>query len=138
DVTSVTVALTSVPVTVRCVQVVAAGSTTTTSRLDVTPSASAMTLALGRLPLGDTVFRGSAFDSACSGISGTQPSWVADPTMVSLRAGVPANVTLTFRTNNPVTATANFVQSAVSLASSKGSADSYMVMADGSVRATGA
>ncbi len=137
DVTSVTLALMVVPPTVHCIQVTAAGSTSTTTRLDVTPAASSMTLSLGRLPLGDVQFRASAFDNACAATSGTQPSWIADPVTVTLRAGIASTVTLTFRTNNVVTATANFVQSAVATASSKGSFDSYMVMADGSVRSSG-
>jgi alpha-tubulin suppressor-like RCC1 family protein len=137
DLATVSVALTAVPGTVHCIQVIAAGSSTSTTRFDVAPSASTTSLALGRLPAGDVQFRGSAFDAACSAISGTQASWISDPTTVPLRAGISSTVTLTFRTNNVVTAIANFVQSAVGISSAKGSFDSYMVMADGTVRAAG-
>jgi alpha-tubulin suppressor-like RCC1 family protein len=42
--------------------------------------------------------------------------WIADPVPTMLQAGVPASVTLTFKRNNPVTGSANFVDNLVGLA----------------------
>ena len=58
---TVSLAILGVPSTVRCIRVVTTGTSTVTNNLDVTPLTSSANLSLGRLPLGDVVFTGSAF-----------------------------------------------------------------------------
>jgi alpha-tubulin suppressor-like RCC1 family protein len=129
----------TVPPVVQCIQVVTQGSAATTTNLSVTVGSSSATLTVGRLPFGTLQFTASAFDSACSAIAGTQPTWVADPVSATLRAGVPTTVTLTFRQNIPIVASANFVQNTVSIAGSSDNvnAGTYMVMTDGTIRTAG-
>lgn len=132
------IALTQVPSPVQCVRVVATGSTTVTTNLSVTVGSSSASLNIGRLPLGPTQFSASAFDLPCSGVGTALPSWVADPVSTTLRAGVPANVALTFRTDSSVTVNANFVQSATELVPFRFSVHANaLVMADSTLRTTG-
>src|ERR1700722_17896105 len=72
---SAEIELMTVPPVVQCIQVVAQGSVTTTTNLSVTVGSSSATLTVGRLPFGTLQFTASAFDSACSAIAGTQPTW---------------------------------------------------------------
>jgi len=131
------IALTQVPSPVQCIRVVASGSSVVTTNLSVTVGSSSASLNIGRLPLGPTQFSASAFDLPCSGVGTAQPSWVADNVTTTLRAGVPATVGLTFRTDNSVTVNANFVQSALEIAPLRFSFGNALVMADNTLRTTG-
>ncbi len=131
----VSLAIATVPASVQCVQVVAAGSSTVTTNLTVTPGASSVTLSLGTLPLGSVTFTGQAYNAACSAIASQQPSWIADSQTVNLRAGVVPSLMLTFRPDNPVAATASFVGNVAQVV--LGPTATAIVYADGTVRATG-
>src|SRR4051812_31224112 len=72
-------AITSVPSGVLCIEAVATGSKTITKDFTVSAGASSVDLAVGRVSLGSVKFTASAFDAACPPASGATPTWVADP-----------------------------------------------------------
>ncbi|HWP10056.1 MAG TPA: hypothetical protein VNN72_30140 [Polyangiaceae bacterium] len=132
------IALTQVPSPVQCIRVVTSGSSVVTTNLTVAVGSSSASLNLGRLPLGPTQFSATAYDLPCSGVGTALPSWVSDTVSTTLRAGVPATVALTFRTDNSVTVNANFIQSALEIQPHRFSGlGNGLVMADGTIRATG-
>jgi alpha-tubulin suppressor-like RCC1 family protein len=135
DVTEVQVALTSVPTGVLCVKITATigNQTTTAPLLNVAAGSSTGTLSLGQLPLGAATFNGFAYSVACSSVTGsTTASWIADPASATLAAGVVTVVPLTFRKNNPVTVSANFLDNVASF--SVGGEVNFALMTDGTVR----
>lgn len=136
DLGSAELSLVQVPSSVLCIRVVATGSTTVTTNLSVTAGSSTASLNLGRLASGNTQFSAQAFDTACTSVGSTAPSWISDPASAVIRAGVATAVSLTFRPNNPVTVNANFVANVGSVA--VGRFATYVRMADGSVRFFGA
>ncbi len=132
------VALTQVPAGIQCIRVVATGSSTVTTNLPVVASTSTATLSIGKLPLGQVSFSASAFEQACASVGSNSPSWLADPATATLQAGVPATVSLTFRSNNPVTVSANFVQSAVGIVPGRFAFGvNALLMPDNTLRTTG-
>jgi alpha-tubulin suppressor-like RCC1 family protein len=131
----VRLAVTVVPASVQCIQVVASGSTTVSQEFPTMSGQSSAQLSLGELPLGSVSITGTAFDVACGSIATASPAYVADPQAVNLEAGVVTNITMTFRPDNPVTANANFVGNVVDVRSSY--AATYIVLSDGTVRQSG-
>jgi len=134
----VEVALTMIPSGIQCVKItVLVGSQTVNPPLiTVTPGASSASLNVGQLPAGNGTFTGSAFNVACSAVtSSTVANWVADPATAVLVSGVVTQVALTFRRNNPVTVSANFLDNVAELA--VGVSASYARMADGTVKEWG-
>jgi hypothetical protein len=135
DTAQVSLTLATVPAKVQCIRVTARGSSTVTKDFPVSPGASTTApLSLGQLPLGSVSITGEAFDSAC-GTSSQQPSWIADPQTVNLKAGVIASLTLTFRPDNPVAGNTNFVGNVVQVA--LGLTETDVVLGDGTVEASG-
>ncbi len=128
-------ALTSIPTGVQCVQITATGSSTVSKSFAVTAGASSVGLALGELPLGNVAIAGQAFNAACASIAGTSPTYVADPQTVVLKAGLVTNLTMTFRPDNPVNATANFLGDVAEIVPT--GFGTYFLMSDGTVRAAG-
>jgi alpha-tubulin suppressor-like RCC1 family protein len=128
-------AITNVPPSVQCIQVVVTGSQTVTRNLTVTSGSSSVALALGQLPLGNVTITGSAFSQACTAISGQTPTWIADPQQTVLQAGLVSSLTITFRQNNAVSATANFAGNVTQVA--VGAFNVSVVLSDGTVRAAG-
>jgi hypothetical protein len=128
-------ALTSIPTGVQCVQITATGSSTVSKSFAVTGGNPSYGLALGELPLGNVAIAGQAFNAACASIAGAPPAFVADPQTVVLKPGVVTNLTMNFRPDNPVSATANFIGDVVQIATSMYA--TYYVMADGTVFAAG-
>jgi alpha-tubulin suppressor-like RCC1 family protein len=132
----VSLAITTVPPGVQCIQITATGSYTVSQNFPATPDAgTAGALSLGELPLGSVAITGQAFNAACAGIGSQQPSWVADKQVVTLHEGVITWLTMTFRPDNPVTATPNFVGNVVQVA--VGAASIAAVLSDGTVEAAG-
>ena len=109
---SIEFALTALPSTVQCVRVTA---TPTSGAATVKTGTSASAIAVGTMTPGTYTVSGDAFNVACTSISGAG-NWIADPISVTVKPGVTANVTLTFRKNNPLTANANFVNNVQSVA----------------------
>jgi alpha-tubulin suppressor-like RCC1 family protein len=134
--------LTNVPTAVQCVEIVAAvsgpsGVETSSTLFPVSPGASTASLAVGRLPLGSAAISGNAYALACTDttLATTQPTWVSNTAQVNLIAGVTPKVSLTFRPNQPVNVSANFLQGVQSL--TRGAYSYATVMSDGTVRQWG-
>ena len=119
DVTTVTVALTTVPTGVQCVRLVAAptSGSATTKTFTVAAGSSSASLPIGPFTPGNYTLSGDAFNVACTGISGVAP-WTADSVPVTVRTGQAATVTMTFRKENPVTVNVNFVNNVLGLSMS--------------------
>jgi hypothetical protein len=128
-------AVTTVPPSVQCIQISVAGSSTVTRNLPVTTGGSTIGLSLGQLPLGAATISGQAFSQACTAISGQTPTWIADPQQVVLQAGLVSSLTITFRQNNAVNATANFAGNVSQVA--VGGTNVSLVLSDGTVRSAG-
>ena len=104
-----TAAIARVPTDVRCVELQVAGKSTVTQRADVTPDASAV-ISLKKLPIGATVFTGSAFAAACAAVpANAVPTWMSDPVNVTLVSGERAAVNLQFRRSSAADVTADFI-----------------------------
>ncbi len=104
-------ALIEVPYEVQCVKVKVTGITKTIQRkIEMTAGEDTSALDLGRLPLGQSMFEGWAYNAACDALAGAQITHYADPVDVELRAGVVADVYLAFRENNTVEAEADFLK----------------------------
>jgi len=110
QVESVSVALTTVPTGALCIRITATPSSgaATVKTFSVTSGSSSASLQLGPLSPGNYTFIADAFNLACTSLTGAG-NWIADPTPVALKAGATTTITMTFRENNPVTVTANFV-----------------------------
>jgi alpha-tubulin suppressor-like RCC1 family protein len=139
DVTEVKLALTTVPTGIQCLRAtVTIGSTTVTPPLvTLTPGSSSASLSLGQQAAGAATFNAQAFNVACASVtSSTVATWIADPAMATLAPGVVSTVALTFRKNNAVTISSNFLDNVQAIATGFGG--SYALMADGTVKAWGA
>jgi len=102
-----------VPSGVTCIRVSVAGTTTVTKDFgQLATGASTSSLNMDRLPLGNVSISAMAFATSASATSCTAnqtPLWVADAATALLEPGVVSKLDLTFRKNNPVTASVNFV-----------------------------
>jgi alpha-tubulin suppressor-like RCC1 family protein len=99
---------------VSCIRITVAGSTATVTKDfgNLAANASTTTLNMDRLPLGNVSIGGSAYSASTSGTAcntSSAPTWIADSIATELEPGVVSNLALTFRKNNPVTASVNFV-----------------------------
>jgi hypothetical protein len=135
DITSISVAITTVPTGVQCIRLVATptSGTATTKTFTVAAGSSSASLQIGPFTPGNYTLSGDAFNVACTSISGVAP-WTADPVSVTVRAGQATTVTMTFRKENPVTVNVNFVNSVLGLSMS------FMngfVVTDGGILQTG-
>ena len=136
EVGEVNLALTTVPTGVQCIQIVAKGTTTVTKSFTVTAGSSGVNaLALGALPVGSVAISGQGYNVACASISGQTPTWIADNFTINVQSGVITSPAITFRPNNAVTATANFVGNVVQVASNENVID--VLYSDGTVRGSG-
>src|SRR4051794_30309492 len=79
--------ITQVPAAVACVQISVQGSSLVTQRFDVVAGQSSV-LPLNSLPVGTVQVSGAAFNQACAGTSGQQPTWLSATTTATLVAGV--------------------------------------------------
>jgi hypothetical protein len=135
DLGSAELEVSTVPTGVRCIHVKAKGTTTVTKSFSVT-AATTVTLALGRVPLGDVVFEGTAYDVACptNGTSApsAQPTWVADPITMEVFAGAQITVPFVFRKYGNGSGTVDFVDPVAQI--SAGGNRSIALMLDGTVR----
>lgn len=92
---SASVAITQVPKDVKCIEIDVAGLNSFARRFDVI-TGSGSVYAIDGLPLGGVDVSGSAWNSPCIDVGAGQATWTAQPMPVTITAGVPANVTLTF------------------------------------------
>lgn len=131
----ISLAITAIPAGVMCVEITASGSSTVSKQFAVAPGASSVSLSLGQVPGGILAITGQAYDVSCQRIGGQTPSWLADPQRASVLPGTLSSLTLTFRENNPVNATANFVGNVARTYLNTSAL--AIVYGDGSVRASG-
>ncbi len=131
---SVTIALSTVPASTLCIRVTAtpASGSATMKSFIVAPGATSASLSMGVLAPGSYNFAAEAFNVACTSVTGAG-NWVADPVAVTVSAGVPTNVMLTFRKNAPVVVNANFVNNVKSI--TEGYFDTYAVTDSGILQA---
>src|SRR5262249_47993051 len=105
---TVTVAVTSVPADVLCLEIDVMGSSSIARRFDVMAGQSSI-LSLDGLSPGPASIGAKAFSTACSGArASTVPGWPAQPVAVTLVGGQSAPVSLVLRRNAGVTVTADF------------------------------
>ncbi len=111
DPSSVTAELTVVPPTgVQCIRLtITMGTAVERQLFQVSPGQRSI-LQVGGLFPGPASFSGDTFDLACSAVTGKSfPSWTSDTQTVTLAAGTPAKVFLTFRQNVRAVVSADFV-----------------------------
>jgi len=101
--------ITQVPADVLCVQISIVGqSSTSTRQFDVTPGQSSV-LDMKGLPIGADTFKGAAFGSACSGVTGSSiPAWIGNDVQATLSPGVVTNVKLVLRHNGEANVSVDF------------------------------
>ncbi len=102
------ISIQEVPQDVQCVQIVAAGSVSTSRSFDVVPGEGSV-FTLNGLPLGEVSFSGEAFPTACAQLGDGAAAWVADPVVATLVAGVVADVALTMHRNGQAAVAVDFV-----------------------------
>jgi hypothetical protein len=140
DIGQVRFALTSVPTGIQCIQATVnltdyPWTLLATQNFAATAGASwSGTVALGSFTTGSVRVAAQAYNVACNSI-GTTPNWVSDTTTVSIRPGVPGAVTLNFRQNYGVVASANFAPSVADI--SVGTSATGLRLADNTVRMVG-
>jgi alpha-tubulin suppressor-like RCC1 family protein len=106
-----------VPSSVGCVRITASGlQGEVTKEFGLSSGASTAQLLMERLPLGTLTVTGYAYDGTCANVGNSPPAWIADTETARLEPGVVSNLSLTFRKNNPVTASVNFVGNVQALA----------------------
>jgi alpha-tubulin suppressor-like RCC1 family protein len=115
---SVEITLTTMPTSAQCVRitVTASSGSATSKSFTIAAGASTANLNVGTFRPGDYTITGDTFNVACASVGTSVGDWIADPLAISVRAGVPTFVTLTFRKNAPIRANANFVPSATGVA----------------------
>jgi alpha-tubulin suppressor-like RCC1 family protein len=132
----VSLAITTVPSGVQCVQVTVTGPPTVTKTFSVTSGTSTIgSLSLGNVTLGSDTISGQAYTVPCASIGSNAPAWIANGQTVTIAAGVITPVTMTFRPNNPVTATSSFVGNIAQIAI--GANSITVVFSDGTIEANG-
>jgi alpha-tubulin suppressor-like RCC1 family protein len=133
---TVEVALTTVPASAQCIRITAtpASGSSTVRTFTVTAGSSSASLSVGKLSPNSYTLSGDAFNVACTSIGSSVGDWVADPVSVTMKAGVTSSVVLTFRKNNPLTASANFVNNVLGVSLQGGTS---FVFTDGGLLESG-
>jgi len=113
DIGQATFEVKAVPSGVTCIRISVVGTTTVTKDFgQLALGAPTTTLVMDRLPLGTVAISAMAFATSATATSCTAnqtPLWIADAVSTLLEPGVVSKLDLTFRKNNPVTASVNFV-----------------------------
>lgn len=119
--------ITVVPPNVACVRITVRG---VTQGFDVTPAASAHVL-VGPLSSGTALVSAQAYNAACSAVTASStPTWVSDPTSVTIVAGVDTDIAITLHPNTLNDVSFDFVNPVRSVALGLGG---FALMRDGSV-----
>ncbi|HEY5957322.1 MAG TPA: hypothetical protein VIV60_12240 [Polyangiaceae bacterium] len=102
---SVTLAVTSIPASVLCLQVVAAGAGRTEYRnIDLTRGTNTVSELLTGLPIGEVKFTGSAYKVGCDQVvPNTNAEYISAPVSVYLTTTHSTNVTLSMMFNGKAT-----------------------------------
>src|ERR1051325_220282 len=103
------VAITQVPTGVACISITAAGSRTVQKQFNVMAGQSSAMLSMNGLPTGAVNFSGSAYSTACNGVTASStPAVVADPPPAQLSVGTVAQVNLQMRRNGQAQVNVDF------------------------------
>jgi hypothetical protein len=136
SVSEVNLALTALPSGVQCIQVnVTSGSTTLASQNFAAAANWTGNVGLGTFTRGSVLVGANAYNAACTALAGAAPTWVSDPVSADVQPGRPNPVTLNFRQNFGVSASANFAPNVVDIA--LGGYSTGLVFADGTVKLVG-
>ena len=137
SVSEVNLAVTALPSGVLCIQVNIASGGAALATQNFTATANwTGTVGLGATFTKGTVAVGAnAYSVACTAIATATPTWVSDAASVDVTPGRPNPVTLNFRQNLGVSASANFAPTVVDLAT--GSNATGLVFADGTIKVVG-
>jgi len=134
DIGQATFEVKAVPSGVTCIRISVVGTTTVTKDFgQLAVGAPTTTLNMDRLPLGTVAISAMAFATSATATSCTAnqtPLWIADAVTTLLEPGVVSKLDLTFRKNNPVTASVNFVGNIQALAAG---GEVTLLLADGQV-----
>lgn len=107
--------LMAVPNGVGCLRITVSGASSLSRDFTLMPGAPTNSLSMNRLPLGSVAISGLAYATTC----GTGDAlYIADTTSAVLAPGVTTDLPLTFRKNNPVTASVKFVGNVQALSAS--------------------
>ena len=106
---SASIAISSVPSNVVCIQVTSADSVrSTTQSFNVTPGQSTV-LQLSNLPTGSDTFTGAAFSTSCSLVTSSSiPNWVGAPVVASINSASATPVTIVLTPNGQSQLTVDF------------------------------
>jgi hypothetical protein len=107
--------LMAVPSGVGCLRISVTGSASVSRDFTLMSGSPTTNLSMNRLPLGNVTINGLAYASSCGA---GETIYIADTTSAVLAPGVVSELPLTFRKNNPVTASVNFVGNVQALAAS--------------------
>jgi hypothetical protein len=110
--------LAATPAGAQCIRltITPASGSASVQMVNITASnGSGTPIALTGLPTGPVTISADAYTVACGSISGTPPAWSADPTSVVVRPGLVTSLVLTFKPDNSVSITPNFVGSISSI-----------------------
>jgi len=106
--------LSQVPTGITCVRLILSGSTSSTKTFAVTAGTTPVKLNLGNLPVGSVTIAPSAFNLACASVTAmSTPTWLGNSTTANIVPGVTTNIALTLAANQTVSATVDFLQTAV-------------------------
>lgn len=98
-----------------CLQITVVGSRIIKRSFDLVPDQTTV-LTLRGLPLGTDTFTELAFAGSCSDVTAASvATWASEPTIATLDAGVPADVTIVLHRNGQANITSDFVDDAACL-----------------------
>lgn len=98
DATGVSVALTTVPSGILCLNLKVAGSRSFSQKTTVASGQSSASISIGTFPTGKVSVSAEAYSVACSSItSSSSPTWISDTSDVFVSLGLPVTVGLTLR-----------------------------------------
>src|SRR5688572_6343866 len=103
------IAITEAPADVGCIRISAQGSARSLVRLFDVVAGQSTVFRFNGLPVGSVTFSGDAFATQCPNVdSASIPTWVSDPVVSPVVAGVETNVTLVMRRGGRGTISVDF------------------------------
>ena len=115
---SATIAVAIAPAGAQClvVNAVTSANMTVSKQFALTAGSASTGFSFGTLPNGPTSFSGYVYNVACASVGSNQPTYQADPVLVTIMGGATITVTMNVRPINPVVTNINFVPNVVSVA----------------------
>jgi hypothetical protein len=98
DTSTVSVALTTVPSGILCINIKVTGSRSFAQKSTVSSGQSSANISIGTFPTGNVAVSAEAYTVACNSITTTtSPTWISDTANVFVSVGQPVTVSLTLR-----------------------------------------